>query len=258
MLKARIKLLTDVAEGLRGEYKANPDTKAGGFILDVEKTDGLELADTGGLMSALEKERNTATEANGKLRLFGDLTPDVARAAVAKVAEYAKNPPTDVATAVKARETELITIHTTEKQALQQRADAADAELDRLVVEETLRADVIAEGGSPELLLPAIRPSVRRVKTETGQRVAVMQPDGKNERIGKVENGASVPMTTRQLVQEVKKNPAYAPAFPVKGGGSGGDGKGNAKGTETPADRTKMTPAQRMEDARNRVVATTP
>ena len=76
-LKASLDKLEDAPAAFREHYK-KIDLADGKvvFQLDVEKVGGLELADTGGLLSALERERSNGS----KLQRYGTITPEEARA----------------------------------------------------------------------------------------------------------------------------------------------------------------------------------
>lgn len=86
-LKASLDKLEDAPAAFREHYKKID--RADGtaiFQLDVEKVGGLELADTGGLLSSLEKER-----ANGsKLQRYGTITPEEAKANAERVTKLAE------------------------------------------------------------------------------------------------------------------------------------------------------------------------
>jgi len=84
MLKAKISKLEDVPEAQRALYKKlEVEGGAAVFLLDVEKVDGYELADTQGLINGLQSER----QKSHKLAKYGTITPEEASAAVTKVAE---------------------------------------------------------------------------------------------------------------------------------------------------------------------------
>jgi len=83
-LKASVEKIEDIPAPLREHYK-KIDLAEGkvSFQLDVEKVGGLELADTGGLLSSLEKERSNGA----KLQRYGTITPEEARANSERIAK---------------------------------------------------------------------------------------------------------------------------------------------------------------------------
>lgn len=81
-LKASLEKLEDAPAALREHYK-KIDLAEGKVVyqLDVEKVGGLELADTAGLLSSLERERTNGA----RLQRYGTITPEEAKANAEKV-----------------------------------------------------------------------------------------------------------------------------------------------------------------------------
>jgi hypothetical protein len=108
-------------------------------------------------------------------------------------------------------------------------------------------AAIAAAGGSSDLLLPHVLQQVTVIE-ENGEYVDRVIDGAKNVRIG---DAKGTPMTVAQLVEEMGKNPVFAPAFRASGaGGSGagpnGGGGGDSKKTMTRAAFDKLDPAEKM------------
>lgn len=124
----------------------------------------------------------------------------------------------------------------TARKALKAELDAASGEgaaapdgrlaaLEAALISAEARAAILAEGGIAELLVPIVAPRLAAVEEAGGIRLAVRGADGGERR---TPDGATA-MTARDLVQELRAQPAYARAFdlPAKGG-SGAPSHGRA------------------------------
>jgi hypothetical protein len=240
-LKAKLKTLDGLDETVAAEYTAQED---GTFILDVEAVGTLELADTAGLKSALGKERANAKKALESAQRFGDLDPDKARDALKKVDEMAGwDPDKEVAEKIKAREKQLIERHEAEKADLTKLQKALESQLEQNLIIAAATKAISEHDGSLRLLLPHVKTQTRMRKTPDGQFIAeVIGPEG-NPRVG---DSAGNPMTIPQLVEEMKADEAFAPAF--KGTGSSGSGAG-----ETPTGG-KAPPAARADGKKPKMI----
>ena len=244
-LKAVETSLEKVAESARGFYRKDGDR----FVLDVEKTDGFELANTTGLTSALEKERENARKASEILKRFGDISPESAREAITKVAEFA-NLDVDgkVKAAIQAREQQLIKQHDTEKLSLAEQIKKYASGLHNQLVIGSAIAAIVEEGGNPNLLTPIVTQHLR-VREEGNNFFAEVVDSSGTPRIGGTKDGVSVPMTAKQLVAELKKDARYAGAFSA-GKASGGGADGASQSGKSGTDTSKMTPVEKMRWAR--------
>lgn len=94
-LKAIIDKLDDVAEGLRGEYRAGTKDEGleGKFVLTVEAVSGYTLENVDGLKSALSKERGAKEAAERKAEAFKDMDPAKVKANLDRLAELEKLDP---------------------------------------------------------------------------------------------------------------------------------------------------------------------
>lgn len=238
-LKAIIAKLEDVSEAHRALY-AEQDGK---FVLQVEGVDGFSLEDVSGLKSALGKKTTEARDATEKLQAFGDLDPKAAKTALDKVKEFENFDPKTEAEKIaeakfKAREKELIDLHTAEIGKVTGERDGLTGEVSRLLIDGEATRELANAKGAVELLLPHVRASTKiRKDPATGQFVVeVVGKDG-NPRIGDAKGN---PMTIAQLVGEMRESSTFGRAFEgtgQSGGGFQGSGQRSATGGVTKVDR---------------------
>lgn len=99
---------------------------------------------------------------------------------------------------------------------------------------------VIAAGGLPELLVPALLPNIAVRRGEDGRpQTHVVYPDGPSRGQVRIKNASGDPMTVADLVAEAKAREAFAPAFRVKGASGGGGTASSGSGGER---STKVVP----------------
>jgi hypothetical protein len=214
------------------------------FRLDVEKTDGWELADTGGLLSSLETER----KAGRKLKLYGDITPDQATEAVTKLAELEaeverlKEPPKGTSgDKWKAREDELQRLHAEELRKEREKATGLLGQLDDVIGKQSALAELEANGfkEAAKMLLPHVIAQIG-FTDENGKRRSFVKRDDGSPRLVQ-ENGEAREMTVGDLVKSMassadykrwKDAPVNAPKPP-------------ANGNATPGPRPNSDPNQR-------------
>jgi len=204
-------------EVMQGEYEP---LENGTYQLKVEGSDGWAFENVKALKSALETERGNATRNAQALKKFEGIDLDEAKAALAKKSVYESHDPTkSIEEAREALKKELTSQFQKEKEIEQQRTTKLTGQLEKLLKTDALTKAILAEKGSPTLLVPALQNSVQMRETDTGDLVVkVVGPDG-NERVGD-SNGS--PMTIDQLVKEIKEQPDYQVAFTgVAKGGTG-------------------------------------
>jgi hypothetical protein len=213
------------------------------YFLQVTATEGHELADTGGLKSALEKERASSQKSSKELRAlkeaFKDLDPDAAREALAKVAEMAdwdpENKLKEAKTAYEKQMTEkfevdrtkLVAKHDKERTDQVTEIEKITGQLTSVLIDSEATKAITTAKGSIDLLSPIVKSSVRLVVDDNGtRRVSVVGSDG-TERLSTV-SGSTQPMTIAELVEELKLNEKFAPAFDGTGAtGSGASSSGS-------------------------------
>lgn len=227
MPKAIIAKLEDVSEALRSEYRPGTADEGleGHFVLKVDAVGGFALENVEGLKSALGRERKRADTAEGKIKKFGDLDPDAARAALDELNELKAIDPKKeadrlAAAKVEAATKQLIEKHTAELTGATTRAESYLGQVRALLIDNVATAALAEHKGSVELLLPHVQRHTRLKETDDGKFVVeVVDKDG-NPRIG---DSKGTPMTVGQLVAEMKASDAYGRAF--EGTGASGSGK---------------------------------
>ncbi len=213
-LKAKIDKLEDVPQEDRKHYKKIDlaDGKVE-FIADIEKVGGMELADTGGLLKSLEKER-----ANGaKLARYGTITPEEATSNAAKVVELSEqlerkgSKGGDAQELVKQATNELARAHGEVVKKLESQSAARLAEVVRLRRTEAARKEAAAVGfeeSAVELIAPFLEKDIDVVEDEKGFRSVVKGEDGR-ERIVSEGSGGVRPMTPADRARELAADPKY-------------------------------------------------
>jgi DNA-binding transcriptional MerR regulator len=213
-LKLIVDKLDDVPEALRGEYTE----KDGKFHLGV---DGLE--DTGGLKTALQKERADRAAYEKQVKAWQGLgkSPDE----IKELLEAQARADEDKAT--KAGEWDKLKAQMNEKHeaALRSKDETISAMRKRLnaeLVDAKAVAAIAAAKGVPELLLPHVQ---RHVKVDADFNVQVVDDKG-DPRV----NGKGEPLTIADLVAEMRGSEVFGRAF--EGSGQSGSGKqpGNGAG----------------------------
>lgn len=219
-------------DGLSAEVAKEYVQRDGKFFLDVTAVDGVELSDVTGLKKALSTERTARETAERSLGSFKDIDPTKAKDALAKVAEMANwNPEKEVAEKIRAREEQLIKKHGETTAQFEARIKRITKQLEgNLVIAAATKALADAQG-SVALLLPHVQRFTRMRELEDGRFVVEVLDESGNVRIGDTHGN---PMTIPQLVDEMKNNEQYAPAFKGTGStGSGGNGGGTPPKTPT-------------------------
>lgn len=228
------------------------DTESGEYVLEVKPVGTFELADTGNLKTALQRERSRASELEkAKKRYeeqFGDLDPDQAREALKKVEEMDNWDPDQKLKEHKERfEQQVAERYEQERKKIEgklnQTVEERDAQIQQLhkqleqqLISSTATQAITEHKGSVKLLLPLIRHQTRMVKDEDGN-VQVVVVDEKGEPRISTRSSSTGNMTIEELVEEMKNDKEFARAFEGSGGsGSGGHegGSGGRGGVKNP------------------------
>ncbi len=107
--------------------------------------------------------------------------------------------------------------------------------MERYMIDAAAATELAKHSDSPKLLLPHIK-SRMKVIEQDGEFHARIVDDSGNVRIGKGQGSA--PMTLSELVEEMKQDKEFAPAF--RGTGSSGGGASRSSGS---AGGSKVVPA---------------
>jgi hypothetical protein len=243
MLRARV--TKEEYDALSDELKkehGDPD-KDGNRLLAVTAVDGIELAPVKNLKTALEKERQSNSEAQKKLKLFADLDPEAAREALAKVEELKDwDPEKKLAEAKKQFEqtvtakfeqdrTALTTKFQKESEGMSKKVNLLTTQLQSALIDSAATSAITAAKGSVELLLPLIRSKTQLKLGDDGKAsVVILSDDGVTPRLSP-KGGSTDPMSLSELITELRDSSAYARAFDGTGAsGSGAGGGDNNKG----------------------------
>jgi flagellar biosynthesis/type III secretory pathway protein FliH len=194
-----------------------------GFVLNVEPVKGYDVKPVEKLLGALGSERSVRAELEAKLKALGDMDPKAAREALATVAEWQKSPPDEKfkkqyeSTLKQAQEEFQKKIAATETM-----RDKLRSQLEQQLVDAKAREAIAKHKGNVDLLLPHVRTRIKTEMSEAGDFAAfVTGQDGtKAHVVGK--DGSLAPMSIEALVEQMRAQDAYAPAF----GGTGATGGG--------------------------------
>lgn len=232
-------------DALTEQEQAHYGEKDGNFFLDVGPAEGLELADTTGLRSALQSERqnNAALKKENQTILTtyaGIDDPEKALEAIGKMDEIANwNPDEKTAQMKQEFEAQVTDKHnkeldtvkvklTGELTVVQKKLDARSAQLrDSLV--RTKASALLAEKeieGNPNLLLPYIEKHIRMKELDDDTFETEVVDDNGTPLISTAP-GSTAPMTMREFVMDLKSKPEFGGAF--KGTGAAGSGGGSSE-----------------------------
>lgn len=216
MLKLIVDALDTVAEEHRGLYVQEGEK----FRLQL---DGYE--DPAGLKSALDKERKAARDAEKAAKSWAALgkTPEE----ISELLEAQRKAEEDKAT--KNGEWDKLKAQMLEKhQAELAKSDDATkvmrSQLERHLVDAAATTAIVGAKGSPALLLPHVKASLRVVE-EDGEFIARVVDKAGNPRV----NGKGDFLSIADLVGEMRQSDEFGRAFDptgTSGGGAGGGGSG--------------------------------
>jgi len=236
-LQATLDSLEELPEELHEEY----EEKDGKFHLKLLKgfVPADKVEDVSGLKSALQKERENASNASKKARALeeqfaGFDAEEYQRLKELEASEEEKK-------AEKKGEWDKLKLQMTEQHNTElAKQKAREAALLTALERKTIDADAVSAlnemEGNVTLLLPHVKAHVRMVE-EDGAFVARVVDDAGNPRV----NGEGNFLTVRELVSEMRDQETYATAFKAgvkSGGGTPPGGAGGDKGKKgvIPAD----------------------
>lgn len=255
-LKPRLETLDGLPEAIAAEYKP---IDGGGFQLDVTPDGGLELVDTTGLKTSLQRERTAKNDALKKLKDFEGLDPAKAREALTTVENLGDlDELKTLDEKLAERQKQLDEKYETERNRLvaKYNQDLESANAKNKSLTEQLHGELVNNAamhaisemdGIPELLLPVVTRNVKVVEDESGKFVAkVFGSDGQVRLSPK--SGNSTDMTIGEYVGELRNSDVFSRAF------KGTDASGG--GSATPANPRGNNPTKqhqiRASDARDR------
>jgi len=240
-LPAVVDSVDDLPEAVREFYKPDADGKR--YLLDAEGLAPGSDDDTGSLKRALEREKAERRRLAKLADQYGSIDLD----------EYKK-----LKTEAEEREREQAekkghfdkllaqkdAVYAKEKMALEAKAEAALAAVQKYVVDAQATSAIASLKGKPKLLLPLVRAQLRAITGEDGEyRVAVLDADGEERRNPKT----NAPMTVAELVAEMKADPEYGGAF--ESSGATGGGASGAQAGVRGQDFSKLSPVEKVSRA---------
>jgi len=176
----------------------------------------------------LKKNRDEVLKEKAKLaKAYEGLDPEKARKAI-ELAERLEREKQEGAGNWKALESQLLEKHTKEIGAREEEGKRLRSALSSTLIDRDAIAELARHSDTPELLLPHVIRQMRVVE-EDGKFYARVVDENGNVRIGKGQG--STPMTLSELVEDMKANKTFAPAFRGTGSSGGGATKSNAGGS---------------------------
>ena len=239
---------SDIPADLEGAYAANDE---GRYVLQVEAVEGYALEDVSGLKSTLGKLKERATKAESQLKGFNALerSADELATSLAEL-DQLKSSSQPVNEQVERLQKELESVRVaakaeTEKTVapIQDSLSRRTDQLKTLLLDNQLTSAITQAGGSVPLLLDALKRYTRVREDDDGNIVAeVIDADGSP----RVTGADLTPMPFSALVEEIKTNDQYAPAFIASGHSGGGTqpSSQSTNGSKTPAQVENMSMAE--------------
>lgn len=263
-LKAIIGALSEVPEGVRGEYRPGTTEEGldGKFVLDVTPDSGFALENVTGLKSAVSAERGAREKAEAALKAFGDLKPDDVSKQLAKLAELEKLDPAKEADRLaeakaKAAIDQVTKQHETALAEANAKAEKAMTGLRARTMQAAIN-DALAKANAlnPEALRLKLQSAIRLKETgrdEDPFAIEVLTADGTP-----AVDGKAAPLTLDSYVADLRKDPVWATSFkPAGKTGSGAEGgQGGQGGTMSRQAFTALSPAEQAKVATSGVTFT--
>jgi hypothetical protein len=243
-LKAYLETLDGLDENLAPHYAAADN---GGFQLAVEAHEGIELVDTKGLKSALQKERKAKEDAVAGLKVFEGLDADEARTAMQtladlgdldglkKIDEKLEERKKQLKAKYDEDERRLTEKHSSDMAALQATLETRTGQLHSEIVDATLVKAIAAHDGEPELLLPVGRNAIKVVESDDGRLVAKVIDATGTVRLSP-KGGSTSDMTIDEYIGELRDHDKYSRAF--NGTGASGGGSSSPTGRDNRSSHT--------------------
>ena len=230
-LQFTVDKLESIPETQRGLYKQDGDK----FRLDL---DGYE--DPTSLKSALDKERRAARDASRDVSAWKALgkTPEEIQALVEAQAEAEREKLSKAGEWDKLRG-QMTEQHQTELAKREESAKTLRAQLERHLVDAAAATALAAAEGNTELLMPHVTAKTKVIEENDEFVVRIVDAAG-NPRV----NAKGEFLSMRDLVDEMRQNPIYAPGFP-KAQGSGAPGSTSTSRGAPPKGKIDGSPDER-------------
>ena len=193
--------------------------------LYTQADDGTFKLDGGGVMRALEAEREEAKKWKEKAKQYDGFDPEELKKlkAAKELADRERD--------IELRNFEKVLKEDQEKwqgevKVREERITKLESALHSALVDNALTREVVAKGGSPRVLLPSLRDSLKLMEVD-GETVAVAVDAKGQPRLKAEAKHANDYMGAEELVDEIRADPEFAANF--KGTGSTGGGAPSSK-----------------------------
>lgn len=226
-IKAIVETTEGLPEPIAALYEPLGDDR---FRLKVEAVDGFALEDVKNLKSALGKERGEADRWRKAAEKYGDLDPDRAREALAKLEEFEQIDPSKeadriAAAKVEAMSKQLVAKHQSELESRDKRAEHLKTTVEKLLIDQAATMALAEAKGSVKLLLPHVRTRTRVVEQDGSFRVEVLQDDG-----NPMYNAKGDPASISDLIADMRGSDEFQRAFEASGHSGAGMARPNGTG----------------------------
>lgn len=249
VLKTKVSDLETVDEKYRGVY----EEKDGAFFLATEGVDSLELVDTGNLKGALQQATTRAETAESSLKTvtekFGDLDPDEARVAFAKIAEWDEGNvdfEKEVQRKLQSQADKMGAKHQEEIEGERGKSTKYRSTIDVLMVDNKAIKMCEATGGDVKLMLPHYQGRMRCEEDGDDWKTVILDKPGGDPMFNGDGKAASLEDLGKEFVKEF---PGAHDGPKSSGTGSGTTGGGAAPGDKTMkrAEFDQMSPTSKKE-----------
>jgi hypothetical protein len=227
-LKALLDSLDGLSDAEKALYKPVAEgDNAGKFMLDVEPVSGLSLENVTGLKNALSTTKSELETSKEALKGFDGLKfkPSVIKERLSKLERLEKiDPETEAGRLaeekINARLEEVNRGHSREIEKRDGRERTLMSQVEKLLIDNQAAAAIAKHKGTPELLIPVLRPRLKVEEVDGVFSVKVLDEKGAQEFA--IHDSKAVPATIEDLVLKFKTDPVYGRAF--EGSGQSGTG----------------------------------
>lgn len=269
-LKPKVSKLEDVQEQYRDLYEpemGSDGQPTGEYIVSIAKENGFELANTTGLMNALSAEREQNKQFKSQLSQFEGVDPAKFRSLQEENEQLKALNPNEqevdklVEQRIEPYKAEIGRQLETYKSEASKQLEDREGTIGRLKsqLEKTLVTDLAIKVASqissaPNLLAPHLEKHIRADLEGDTARSVIVDANG-NPRLSSKDINS--PMTETEWVEEIKKNPDFAPLIKAEGK-PGTNSPQPTNGNPSPGAikfSEAKTPDQKLEAIRARVAA---
>lgn len=237
---------TVVPAQFRSFYKAGQEGQPYALDMDNDVVKGAVEA-ISGLNKALGSERKVTKDLRGKvvdlspLSEYGDSPQSIAEAITAKLTELEQGSSRINLSKIKE---EMTKAHSEQIALKDKTLGELRTRYDTLLLETEARAAATADlVDDPDLIMPFLRDSIKLVEDNGVRRVTIVDSQGDQ----RFNSATALPMTVRDLLEEMRDQPKYAPLFKSKAPkGAPAPGSGPSRPTNRQGIQPEMTGVQKI------------